>query len=110
MANPTFEIKLGGLKVWAIELVIQSTNPTKRDRGIISVKDKMEKKEKIFEIFSEQFLNTPGLQFSTLKSGFGSYLEVKYVLDQVCDGVWDYSESNVPEELGTQTIPEGFVA
>lgn len=108
MANPTFEIKLGGLKVWTIEILTQS-DPTKSDRGIISVKDKMEKKEKIFKVFSDQFLNVPGIHFSTLKSGFGSYLEVKYALDQFCDGVWGYSESNIPEELGTQNIPEGFV-
>jgi len=110
MANPEFGIVVGGeITLWMLEIDLNGQKPTQLTRGEIKVKTLVPEAEELYKVFSEQFLNTPGIHFSSLKSGVGSYLEVRYVLEQMSGGIWEFSERHAPPERGEVNLPQGVM-
>lgn len=116
MANPEFGIGIGGATLWVIEIDLGDRDLGDRDRtqatrGEIKIKDFAPNTEELFELFSESFLSTPGVYFSTLKSGVASYEEVRFILEQMSGGVWNYTQRYVPPEFGPEfgevKLPQG---
>lgn len=109
MANPEFGIRIGGMTLWLLEIDLGEQKPTQLARGEIKLKVLVPNTEELYKEFSEQFLSTPGVHFSTLKSGFGSYDDVQFVLEQMSGGVWSYSQRHVPSERGESNVLEGLM-
>lgn len=109
MANPEFGIRIGEMTLWLLEIELGKQKPTQLARGEIKLKVLVPNTEELYQIFSEQFLSTPGVHFSTLKSGIGSYDEVQFILEQMSGGVWSYSQRHVPPERGEINLPQGVL-
>lgn len=109
MANPEFGIRVGEMTLWLLEIDLGKQKPTQLARGGIKIKVLVPNTEELYKVFSEQFLSTPGIHFSTLKSGIGSYDEVQFILEQMSGGVWSYSQRHVPPERGELNLPQGAI-
>lgn len=109
MANPEFGIRIGEMTLWLLEIDLGSQKPTQLARGEIRLRVLVPDTEDLYAVFAEQFLSTPGVHFSTLKSGIGSYDEVQFILEQMSGGVWSYSQRHVPPERGEINLPKGVM-
>lgn len=110
MPNPEFGVVVGGkMTLWILEIDLGSQKPTQIARGELKVKTLVPQTEELYKVFSKEFLNTPGIHFSTLKSGITSYLEVRHILEQMSGGIWEFSERHVPPERGDINLPQGIL-
>ena len=109
MGNPAFGIVIGEeMTLWLLEIDLSKQRPTQLARGEIKVKFLVANTEVLYEEFSTQFLSVPGVHFSTLKGGFGSYAEVRHILESMSGGMWAFSERNVPKERGELGVPDSL--